>query len=453
MKKQFYGIDFGTTNTVVSFIDDNENVRIVPIDEKSQNQFVLRSVIYFSKDSDISFGQDAVNRYNQDVSMQKAAKEKVIRTGNLIKVSSDATATSGFKPDKIVEQVFETEVTNTGRLLQSIKSLLANNTLSEINIFGKAYTIEKLIGIFLKEVKARADKFTGSNVKKVVLGRPVNFVGKDNKTAEKRLIKAAKLAGFTEVLLQLEPIGAAYDYGINTKSKHTALIFDFGGGTLDLSIIQFPEMKVLVNKGIPLGGDLINTQIFSEKIARHFGRGETYGINSLNIPESLYQKLQHWYAISLLKTERFNQSIDEFSYNSSDLKKIENLKNLVFQNLGFSLYENIDLTKKLLSVKKKADFKMDLTDPNIHENIKRKSFEKLIASDLKEISILMDESLVEAKLKYSDIDSLVLTGGSSLIPAVRKLLEKSFGEKKLNIRDTFTSVASGLALYADTQFA
>jgi hypothetical chaperone protein len=452
MKNNFYAIDFGTTNTVAAFLDENNQPQLIKLDEKSDNQNILRTVIYVSKKGKFLFGKSAIDTYNSDVAKQKAGKRKLIKTGTMIKVTSDASATSGYKPDKIVEQMFESEVTDTGRLLQGIKSLLGNESLKEVDIFGNKYAIEELVGIFLTQVKTKADKFTGTNVTKAVIGRPVRFVGKNNKLAEKRLISAAKLAGFKKVVLQMEPIGAAYDHGMDADKKANILVFDFGGGTLDLSVVKLPQMEVLANEGMTLGGDLINSRIFLEKISAHFGRGKTFGVNAAKMPESLYQQLQHWYSISLLKTEMFSQSLDTFSYNHSDPKAVDNLRELVFKNLGFSLYEAIDKMKKTLSQKDIAEFDFKHPSVLINENMLRGELEEILANDLAGINQLIISILKNAGISKEDIDLVLLTGGSSLIPVVRKLLIGHFGEEKLKDRETFTSVASGLAVYGKEIF-
>jgi hypothetical chaperone protein len=446
MKNGFYGLDFGTTNTVVAALDDQDKPQVIPIDTTSDNPTILRSVVYISKNGDFIYGKRAVDTYNSDVASQSAAKRKLIKTGNLIKVTSDASATSGYKPDKIVEQVFESEVSQSGRLLQGIKSLLGNSSLNELEIFGKKYRVEELVGIFLAEVKRRADTSLNGKTDNVVLGRPVKFVGNNDALAEKRLVAAAKIAGFKNIILQLEPVGAAYDFGIDVKGNTTVLVFDFGGGTLDLSVVKFPDNEVLENQGMPLGGDLINSKLFLEKLAQNFGRGEIYG-NNLKMPESLFKQLQHWYAISLMKTERFAQSLDNFAFKHSNTKSINNLRSLVFKNLGFSLYEEIDRVKRKLSQKNISKFNLEVSDLKLNEEILREEFEQILQYDLINIQKLVEKTLASASIKASDIDVVLLTGGSSLIPAVRKLLNKQFGEEKLKDRETFTSVASGLAVY------
>lgn len=450
MQKAVIGIDFGTTNTVAAVIDRAQNkAMVLPLDPNYSNPNILRSIIYFTKDGRKLFGAEAVNQYNFDVANQAAARKETIKTGKFIKITSDPSSKSGYKPDKIVEEVYEADVTNVGRLLQGVKSLLGKEHLKTITIFNDKYTVEEIVAIFLSEVRERLSAALNEEVTRAVIGRPVTFVGENDELAEKQLRNAGRMAGFTEVELQLEPIGAAYDFSASTTKPQKVLVFDFGGGTLDLSVVTFPNQKVIANHGIPLGGDLINSRIFLEAVASYFGRGERYGLNQLPIPENIYRRLQNWFSISLLKTESFASSLENFSYKNTDPQSLENLRALVFSNLGFKLYEEIDRVKKTLSKTDQATLRFEMSESFIEEQLLRPELENIIAEDLENIESLISKSLDDAGLKASDIDVVAMTGGSSLIPAVQDILARRFGREKLKANDTFTSVAAGLALYAD----
>jgi hypothetical chaperone protein len=232
-----------------------------------------------------------------------------------------------------------------------------------------------------------------------------------------------------------------------TKNK-TVLVFDFGGGTLDLSIVRFPQKEIIINSGIPLGGDLINSNFFYEKIAHYLGKGGKYGNKNMTIPDALYLKMKNWYAISLMKNSDFYGSIDQFSYMNSDPKKVRDLEMLVSYNLGFKLYEEIDRLKKALSFQQENTFSLPLPNSEIIEMVQRHELEEIIKNDLLDIHKLIETTLKNAGLTTDQIDEIVITGGSSLIPSVINILSENFGSNKLSNRDTFTSVAAGLALYA-----
>lgn len=447
MKPTSYGIDFGTTNTSVAVYDGAKKM-VIPLDPYSASPEILRSVIYVTTEGKFLFGQQAVTRYNQDVANQEAAYKKTIHTGNYIKITSEASPTSGYKPDQIVEEVYEAEVTNVGRLLQGIKSLLGSKLISQVTIFDKRYSIEELIATYLAEVRSRANHYLQEEIDTAVIGRPVEFVGGNNLLAAARLKEAASQAGFRKVKLQLEPVGAAFDFRDSDQHQQTVLVFDFGGGTLDLSLVRFPQQEVVVNTGIPLGGDLINSRIFSQRIATYFAKGATYGHSRLTMPDHIYRQLQHWYSISLLKNDDFAKSLENYSYQNTNPQGLLNLEDLVFKNLGFSLYEQLDSNKKELSSQEETLFRFQLPRDLITESISREEFEHILAHDLDSIRNLVDETLQQAEVKAEEVDLVTMTGGSSLIPAVQDILKQKFGEQKLTSKSTFTSVASGLAVLA-----
>ncbi len=444
--KYAYGVDFGTTNSTICLVD-NGKVRKLQIDQKAPDPSILRSVIYVNSDFEFLFGSEAVSKYLEDVASGKGTVKRVIETGKKIKIASDA-GLSGVKPDKWVDEIWEIEEFEGGRLLQTLKSALSSNVVSHMTIFGKEMPLEEVIAIFLKEMKTRADKLTGMTINKAVIGRPVEYVGHNNALAVERMTKAAHLAGFEEVEFEYEPVGAAYDYASSTKAKQTVLVFDFGGGTLDISVFRLPERQISVNTGLPIGGDYFNSKIFMEKLAKYFGSKTKYGLQQLPLPRHIFNYLQSWYKISLLKNVDFTKSMENFRSLNSDPKTMDALESLVDNNLGFAIYEEVERVKKQLSQTNEEEYKFNAKAISIQELITRNAFEKIIADDIKNINQLISDSLKKANLKVSDIDSVVTTGGSSLIPVVRNLLEKIFGKDKLSQTDTFTSVASGLALRA-----
>ena len=111
------------------------------------------------------------------------------------------------------------------------------------------------------------------------------------------------------------------------------------------------------------------------------------------------------------------------------------------------LYESIDNTKKALSLKKEAEYTLNDAGLDIRDLITREEFEKIVAGDLVLVNKLIDNLFIEIGMQK--IDYVVTTGGSSLIPAVQTLLKMKFGVNAVKSRDTFTSVARGLALRAE----
>lgn len=441
-KKISYGIDFGTTNSTIAYVNDNKVIKL-PIDPEADNPTVMRSVIYASPDGKFLFGKSAISAYLASVATSKASTKKTIFTGNYIDVISD----SGKR--ETVEEIIDIDIFNGGRLLQSLKSVLSSNSIKEINLFGKIYLIEEIVGMLLGEIKKRADKIIGDNVTTAVIGRPVEYVGNNNRLAIERMKKACQIAGFIDVRFEYEPVGAAYDYGVNVTKNQNVLIFDFGGGTLDLSIFKFPEKKVLTNVGLAIGGDHFNAEIFMNKISIYFGSKATYGLAHLKLPAYIFNSLQNWYEISLLKTKSFVDSLQHFRFLCSDLESLDRLESLVIDNLGFTMYEEIERVKKNLTTSDEELYKFNTKHINIETKLKKYEFEDIIATDITDIKELIEKALKSANLSIGEINIVATTGGSSLVPSVHNLLVKMFGLKKIQKSDAFTGVASGLAIISN----
>jgi len=447
-----YGIDFGTTNSSVSFLDRSGELRVLPIDAKAVNPTIVRSVIYLSPKRKFYFGGRAIAKYLEEIGKGKPWETEMVFTGKYLEVTKPF-GMGGYRGEEMVPEIIEVEVNPGGRLFQSLKTALSLRTISSFKVFDKKYLLEDLIGSFFKYLKDSADSLMGEEINRVVIGRPVHFIGEDDDLAQDRLMKSAKIAGFGEIKFELEPIGAAWEYGFKAKKKkQIILVFDFGGGTLDFSVVSFPEREILANYGLSIGGDLFNSEIFSAKLARYFGSNAKYGELELPFPGWIYKRLKGWYQISLLKTKKFMNTLEFLRYRCSDIKAIEALRSLVVYNLGFALYEEIDRVKRELSYKNEEVLVFEKEKIDIHEILARSSFEKIIADFLDDVSKGIDEVIDKAGLNIDEIDYLITTGGSSLIPAVELMLVGKFGKDKIKSRDYFTSVATGLALRASELF-
>ena len=444
-----YGIDFGTSNSTVAVWNDGQ-VSVLPLEPEGSS--VVRSVIYIHPEKVPLIGQKAIKAYLDDVAAGEPLKLEEKFTGKYIQMPKPM-GVSGYRGEMMVPQVIMVEAGNRGRLLQGLKSILTSKAFKGTELFGKDYSLEELLAIYLGSLKEKADKLMGEEIKRVVLGRPVKYVGQaDEKLAMERMEKVATAIGFEEVKFELEPTGAALGYGQNVSTPQKILVFDFGGGTLDISIVEFPAGKVLAVVGVPIGGDLINSEIFKARIAKYFGSEVKFGSRGLPWPSFIEQALKNWYSISLLKTKQFLDSLEDLIFIASDQAPIKALRDLVVYNLGFLLYERIDEAKRRLSSDFLARIDMDEQLIHIHEELSRDDFVILIRDLLGRIEDCVNEGLMLANIEAKNIDKVVTTGGSSLIPAARCLLEKIFDREKIVQYDTFSGVATGLAVRAGQVF-
>jgi len=418
-----FGIDFGTTNTVLA-VAWNGSVEIADIDPFGTSKKTLKSVLFFDEEGGISIGQEAIDQY----------------------VGYGASY---------------------GRFMQSIKAFLPSKNFTETHVFGKRYELEDLIALILKAIKHRGELHVGHVVDTVVLGRPVVF--SENKEldllAEERLRTAAMRAGFTNVHFMYEPIAAtlAYESGLQVGDEKLVLMGDFGGGTSDFVVMRLRGGKhdsredrkddILSIGGVYIAGDAFDTSIMWHKLAKHFSRGSkihgSSGDQILEAPLWIPQTLCQWHMIPWLRDRKTLQIIRDLrGVSDVDKKAIENLHVLIIENLGYMLFRAIERAKQELSENESAVIEFSEKGIEIRETITRAEFEEIADDKFNEISRCVDRTLVKAGVNPQDIDSVLLTGGSSFIPKIRRIFLERFGEEKLLPIDAFTSVAYGLGLSA-----
>lgn len=474
-----YGLDFGTTNSSIS-VAKNGQVKVVAIDPVAPDPRVLRSVLYFLrreivydpkisperlmvnvfKVGEISYkgeslyliGQEAVNKYILDNKNRTSGIKRTFYTGRFIDVGS--ASSDQPRPDPVAEYYEEIDF-GTGRLLQALKSSL-RTAYKGTTIFGKFYSVEELISLFLKEIKEMAEYNLGKTIDEVVAGRPVKFSEIDSidKRAQDRLEEAYKLAGFKKVTFEFEPVAAARQFvSQNTKQGELVFVFDFGGGTLDTAVVRSSQATsgvacsdVLATDGVYIGGDLLNADIMQHKLWNYFGASATWGEQNLPMPLHIFEALNSWYSIPSLNNPETMQLLERVNYKNSNPQALGRLIYLIKTNVGFEIYEAIEQAKKKLSERTEAEIIYHDGPIGLNMGITREEFESIIAPRVEEIKQVVLKTLEKAKIEPSQVDKVVRTGGSSLIPVFERMLEDIFGKEKITLFETFTSIASGLAL-------
>jgi hypothetical chaperone protein len=449
---KFLGIDFGTTNSVAAVCENGKAVAL-KIDDNNSRE-ILRSVLYFDQKHHGFVGKQSVDKYLWDVENLPALPPVRKHTGRMLKVVGDSTA-SGFGGMKLVPEIVEIDESGRGRLLQSLKSVLANGFYKGTDVFSKIYMLEELLAILMRELKERAESLSGVKYSNAVIGRPVKYVGENanEQLALERMRKIAELAGFEKVVFEYEPVGAALNFGVDISEPSNILVFDFGGGTLDVCVMKLPDREILAVAGRPIGGDLLSTQIFNDKLLPYFGSQVTLNNGNLDMPRHLMMALSNWYSIVQLKTKDNIDSLDELIIKADQKQPVQNLRNLILSDSGFKIYQEIDKAKIGLSDNNEARIRFSSKELEIDEPVDRSEFERMIRPQLEQSADLLDEVLELAKLDKTQIDVVITTGGSSNIPIFKKLLTDYFGENKVRFGESFVSVAKGLAIRAEQEFA
>ncbi|NCD71701.1 Hsp70 family protein [Mucilaginibacter agri] len=414
MKKLLYGIDFGTTNSALAVYDEES--------KEITSTIIIPSLIYFYHEF------SAVNEKNYVVGEE---------------------AIAAYLNDNM-----------RGRFIKSIKQILSRSSFTETRIHNKRYTAHDLVAIILKELKERADKLMEVDCRKAVIGRPVFFDDDDVKKdtlAQTRLSKAAEIAGFEEVRFQFEPIGAAFAYEKKLVKKENVLVADLGGGTTDFTYLVLDPVKVgskdrkndmIASGGIYVGGDSFDSAFMWEKGTPYFGKNTQYEATPgkiLTVPKSLFANICSWEQMNFFNVPRIKKDIDDYYYYSGNNRQFKNLITLLENNLGYSVFQSIEKTKISLSKADTTSFTYHKMDIDIDEDISLSVYEDIIAKDVARIANYLDKFMLENNIDAENIDSLFLTGGTSMVSSIQKLFKSKFPHVNLNSGDNFKSVAIGLA--------
>lgn len=404
MPNFIYGVDFGTTNSALAILDLDKN-EVVKV-------FTMPSVLFFpNMEHGFSF----------------------------------------FTGKKAIEKYVESR--SDGRLMKSIKSVLPIKSFTHTVIANKVFKPEDLVALIMSALKKQADDYLGVIVTKAVIGRPVVFSEEPEKEAiaQKRLENAVKLSGFEEAKYQMEPIAAAFTYERSLKKEELVLVADFGGGTSDFTLMHLGSNKLhdeIVQGGIYIGGDNFDSKLMWHKGTPHFGRGvkEKFFEKLVPLPLSYFVNITTWAKMNFLNTNKMREAIRKSYFRSGDNPKVKNLLTLIEQNLGYYLFQKVEKTKIELTKKDTATFAYQEDDIDFKEEVSVKEFEEeIIAEELQKISAYLDEFLIKNNATYDSIDSVFMTGGSSMVRALQNVFLEKFGEAKIKSGDNFNSVAMGLA--------
>ena len=349
------GIDLGTTNSCVSVMEGNEPV-VIP---NAEGKRTTPSVIAFVEGGEIKVGDPA----------KRQAVTNPTKTVYSVK---------RFMGNKFSESKKE-----TGRV--PYKVVKGDNDTPRVDIDGRLYTPQELSAMILQKMKKTAEDYLGTNVEEAVITVPAYF----NDSQRQATKEAGEIAGLKVKRIINEPTSAALAYGMDKKGQDQKIVvFDFGGGTHDVSILELGDgvFEVLSTDGdTHLGGDDVDEKII-DWLADEFKKDET---------------------IDLRKDPMSLQRLKE----AAEKAKIE---------LSSSTQTEINLPYITAT---------DSGPKHLVRTLSKSKFDQLIDDLVKRTINPCKTALKAAGLSKSDIDEIILVGGSTRIPAVQDAVEKFFGKK------------------------
>ena len=410
------GIDFGTSNSTVGWLRPGVETLIALEDDK----ITLPSVVFFNiEERRPVYGRLALHEYLE-----------------------------GYE----------------GRLMRSLKSLLGSKLIKhDTSVLGTAMPFKDLLGLFIAQLKKRAEATAGREFEEVVLGRPVFFVDDDplaDQEAENTLTDVARAIGFKEVSFQYEPIAAAFDYESTIQREELVLIVDIGGGTSDFSLVRLsPERRgmdhrqddILATGGVHVGGTDFDKQLSLQGVMPLFGYGSRMKSGAY-MPTSHHMNLATWHTINSVYAQKTQIALNSMRYDIVDTGGIDRLFKLIEQRAGHWLAMEIEETKIELTHAQSRHVPLDRVEPGLSVELSRALFEASIDNQLERIRNSVTDLLSSAGVGVEQVDTVFFTGGSSGIPALRQSVAAMLPNAHHVEGNIFGSIGSGLAIEAKKRY-
>src|SRR5687768_15054462 len=367
------GIDLGTTNSVVAVMEGGEPVVIT----NSEGGRTTPSVVAFTKDGNRLVGQ-------------VAKRQAVTNPENTL---YSIKRFMGRKFDEVQDEIKQVPY----------KVEKASNGDVRISVEGKQYNPPEIAAMVLQKLKQSAEDYLGSKVEKAVITVPAYF----NDAQRQATKDAGKVAGLDVLRIVNEPTAAALAYGLDKKKDETIAVFDFGGGTFDISVLEVGEGVVEVkstNGDTHLGGDDVD-EVLVGWIIDEFKKDQ--GIDLHNDKMAL-QRLKE----------------------AAEKAKVE---------LSSAMETEINLPFITADASGPKHLVMKLT---------RSKFEQLVEPLLKRLMPPVEQAIKDAGLEPKDIEEIVLVGGSTRIPKVQEMVKGFFGKEPHKTVNPDEVVALGAAVQA-----
>jgi hypothetical chaperone protein len=449
------GIDFGTTNSVAALYDGT-HLRLVPLEGDDP---LLPSATYIDRQLQTLTGQAAIDRYIEDNTGRtvELVPEVISETSQFVEnddpdnPAAVETSTQKHFGKPMIDSGLQ------GRLFRGTKRLLGDARIRRLMVFEHPFRLVALVTPILLRIRRTLEAEAGA-IADAHLGRPVNFEGRDefrNQTALTRLAEAYGHAGIRDRHFYPEPVAAAVSYlaaNPGAVGEHV-LTLDFGGGTLDYCVLKRTgaRFEVLTTHGVALGGDHIDQRLFRALLFPLLGKGEVWRRRGMDreietrFPFEDYEDLLlNWAVTYTLNQNRYiTPVVDCIEQCGPGVAKFRRLYELIRHNLSYLVFQAIKDVKARLSDATEAT--LDIPEIDVEIVLTRAEFESIIADQLAQVAESLDATLALAGLSHDQIDIVLRTGGSSLIPAVQRLLDERFPGRVVD-HDPFTSVAAGLAI-------
>jgi hypothetical chaperone protein len=444
------GIDFGTSNSAVAVFDGTK-VQMIEVEPGTQT---VPTAIHLDRDFQALTGSLAIQTYVDENSSRRIEMTAKVIAEVEAEFSEDPDSEGGNQ--KIYGAAEDHDL--PGRLFLGIKRLLGKESIRRLMVFDRPYRLVALITPILLSLRRAINTAAGPIAKGIYMGRPVEFEGSDtgkNALATDRIQEGSTYAQLGDVTFYPEPVAACLSFvqENNIDDGSTVLTVDFGGGTLDLCLVNYQnnDYQVLGTEGVPLGGDYIDQLIFKKLVFPELGKGTQWSrrvdgmLVTTPFPFDLYEKaLLNWTITHTLNQNQYTAIIGEYlAQEDTEKEKLQRLQDVIHHNYSYSIFQHVKAAKIALSDAESTI--LEIPELNLSIPLSRVQLNEIILEVMLALQLCIDKLLEKTETDASNIDYVVRTGGSSRIAAVLELLEEEFPNKVVQ-HNTFTSVASGLAI-------
>lgn len=344
-----------------------------------------------------------------------------------------------------------------GRFMRSLKRILGTSLMNQgTAVNGKMMKFQDILADFIGYMKNTAEKQLGSTLTNVVMGRPVHFVDGDaaaDSRAESQLREISRKVGFKNVEFQYEPIAAAFAHELKLEKEKLAIVADIGGGTSDFTVIRLsgaaknkPDRKndILANTGIRTGGNDFDKDLCLSAFMPNMGYLTTYGEKNMPLPVGPFFEMSEWSKINFLYTPKIRNLMDELYLQSHATKKFGRFIKILKEETGHNLLSTVEESKILLTEAESAVARLEFVEEGLQIPVSKKKFDKSTEKHVKNISKSLAECLKQAGVRQEEIEMIVLTGGTTEIPALKEAIRKKFPAAEISEENKLSSVGLGL---------
>jgi hypothetical chaperone protein len=352
-----------------------------------------------------------------------------------------------------------------GRLMRSLKSILGSSLIEEkTQLFRKRVAFADIIGLYVAELKRRAEQASGALLEAVVMGRPVHFVDGDadaDRAAEDVLRRIAVAAGFRDVSFQFEPIAAAHAYEREIASERIVLVADIGGGTSDFTLARLRpgggarddrERDILGTGGIRLGGTDYDTALAMAVIAPHLGYRSLLARGDLDLPSGPFFELCTWSTAHRLYDPKALNGIREIRRMAARPELLDRFITVIERRRAHSVLMEAEAAKIALSAAASRACDLGWIEPGLAATATLATFEAATAARYERLRAAAADCLRTAGVSPSAVQTVFFTGGASAIPSVRRAVLQGFPDAEAADGDRFGSVGLGLAIESGRRY-